>query len=520
MEDTPEASCSEKLQRPNKLLKAGRGIYCCIPNCGSAFYNNKNEKTGIGFFKFPSDPQQNQNWKRIVKLYRRRGTNDTFCINNNTRICEFHFKDDDIKVSIGIGRKTLVKNAVPIFKQPSEASSKRKPPVNRLPKILNLDTPDNTIASDEPMISEAEQLRKEMENLKLKNDSLQEEIQTLQTQLQNRTYCYNTIKKDEKLFKSQTGLELDTFEILLEFLDPGENCQNIKFYDPILKTENEVVDEMINFRSPTQEAKKMSCGKQGPKMKIDSRDQLLLFLSWLRGGLSLQHTAYLFQLPKSTVSRYLITWSNFMYFRLEAIPIWPLKESVLQTMPKCFKETYHSTRCIIDCTELFCQRPSSLYSQSCMYSSYKSHVTYKGLVGISPSGAISFISQLYEGSISDKEIVARSGLLNKALWCAGDSIMVDRGFTISEQLKPLNVDLNIPLFLAGRDQLSETEVLESQKIASVRIHVERAIQRIKLFKQLRNEIPATLHGSINQIWTVACLLCNFMAPLIQKDTDQ
>ena len=98
--------------------------------------------------------------------------------------------------------------------------------------------------------------------------------------------------------------------------------------------------------------------------------------------------------------------------------------------------------------------------------------------------------------------------------------MADRGFTISEQLKPLNVDLNIPLFLAGIDQLSETEVLESQKKTSVRIHVERAIQRIKLFKQLRNKIPATLHGSINQIWTVTCLLCNFMAPLIQKDTDQ
>ena len=201
MEDTPESSCSEKLQRPNKLLKAGREIYCCIPNLRSAFYNKKNEKTGIGFFNFPSDSQHNQDLKRIVKLYRRRGTNDTFCINNNTRVGEFHFKDDDIKVAIGIGRKTLVKNAVPIFKQPSEASSKRKPPVNRLPKILNLDTPDNTIASDEPMISEAEQLRKEIENLKLKNDSLQEEIQTLQTQLQNCTYCYNTIKKDEKLFK-------------------------------------------------------------------------------------------------------------------------------------------------------------------------------------------------------------------------------------------------------------------------------------------------------------------------------
>ena len=66
MEDTPEASCSEKLQRPNKLLKADRGIYSCIPNRGSAFYNNKNEKTGIGFFKLPSDPQQNQNWKLLL----------------------------------------------------------------------------------------------------------------------------------------------------------------------------------------------------------------------------------------------------------------------------------------------------------------------------------------------------------------------------------------------------------------------------------------------------------------------
>ena len=51
-----------------------------------------------------------------------------------------------------------------------------------------------------------------------------------------------------------------------------------------------------------------------------------------------------------------------------------------------------------------------------MYSQYKSHVTYKGLIGIAPSGAITFVSQLYEGSISDQEIVKRSGFLNQILW--------------------------------------------------------------------------------------------------------
>ena len=152
-----------------------------------------------------------------------------------------------------------------------------------------------------------------------------------------------------------------------------------------------------------------------------------------------------------------------------------------------------------------------------MYSHYKSHVTYKGLVGVAPSGSITFVSQLNEGSISNKEIVERSGLLNRHLWEANDSIMADRGFTITDLLKPLGVELNIPSFLDGRKQFSEEEVKESQIISSVRIHVERAIQRIKKFKQIRNEIPLTLHGSVNQIWTVACLLCNFMSPLIQKD---
>ena len=155
---------------------------------------------------------------------------------------------------------------------------------------------------------------------------------------------------------------------------------------------------------------------------------------------------------------------------------------------------FPSTRCIIDCTELFCQRPSSLAIQSSLYSSFKHYVTYKALIGIAPSGAITFVGQLFDGSISDKEIIKRSGILNSLLWDEGDSLMADRGFTISEDLKPLKVQLNIPAFLGRRDQLSEEEVLNSKTIASVRIHVERAIERVKKFKLFINKIPLVLHG--------------------------
>ena len=82
--------------------------------------------------------------------------------------------------------------------------------------------------------------------------------------------------------------------------------------------------------------------------------------------------------------------------------------------------------------------------------------------------------------------------------------MADRGFVTYGELKELDVVLNIPCFLAGRDQLTAAEVKKSQSIAPVRIHAERAIQRVKKFRVLRNEIPLTFHGSVNQIWTVCC----------------
>ena len=87
--------------------------------------------------------------------------------------------------------------------------------------------------------------------------------------------------------------------------------------------------------------------------------------------------------------------------------------------------------------------------------------------------------------------------------------MTDCGFTIDEELKELKMNLNIAAFVGGRSQLTKAEVKESQTIAFVRIHVERAISRI-----IRNKIPLTFHGTINQIWTIWCLLCNFMPPLI------
>ena len=60
--------------------------------------------------------------------------------------------------------------------------------------------------------------------------------------------------------------------------------------------------------------------------------------------------------------------------------------------------------------------------------------------------------------------------------------MADRDFTIVEELKQLKVNLNIPVFLRGRSQLTKAEIKEPQTIDLVRIHIEPAISRIKKFR--------------------------------------
>ena len=181
-------------------------------------------------------------------------------------------------------------------------------------------------------------------------------------------------------------------------------------------------------------------------------------------------------------------------------------------MPECFKVLYPKTRVILDCTELKCQTPSALYTNSQMYSSYKSHTTFKGLIGITPSGAVSFVSQVFSGNISDVDITERSGLLN--LLEENDDVMADKGFTLKKVLSKQNVTLNIPPFLTNkRSQFSKGEVTETQSIARLRIHVERAIRRVKEFHIFDSVLPLSMAGSINQIWTVCALLTNFRGPL-------
>ena len=138
---------------------------------------------------------------------------------------------------------------------------------------------------------------------------------------------------------------------------------------------------------------------------------------------------------------------------------WTLSvEQVAATLPHGFHEKYPRTFVIIDGSEIFIETASDLHLQSSTWSSYKHHNTGKFLIACTPNGAVSFISSLYVGGISDIELTRVSGFLKTLEGKGGISIMADRGFTIKDQLNKIGIDLNIPPFLEGRTQLSSDKV--------------------------------------------------------------
>ena len=78
---------------------------------------------------------------------------------------------------------------------------------------------------------------------------------------------------------------------------------------------------------------------------------------------------------------------------------------------------------------------------------------------------------------------------------------------------------NIPLFLKDKPQFNENEVIRTQTIAKGRIHVERAVGKVRNFFIFNKRIPISSLGTVNQLWTVCCLLSNFLNPVLTDEEE-
>lgn len=206
----------------------------------------------------------------------------------------------------------------------------------------------------------------------------------------------------------------------------------------------------------------------------------------LRHDFHYSDLAFRFKISKQTTSVIFTHWINYMFLRFGELSIWPHGDVITENMPSKFKEEFPTTFGILDCTEIKISKPSSLKAQSQTYSDYKSCNTMTGLVACDPRGSVIFASMLFSGGISDKDIFVQSkfeemlkDMLDEGYLLQGDGLMADKGFNIEEEVEKCGLQLNIPPFATIGKQMTKSDALLTKKIAKHRVHVERAIERIK-----------------------------------------
>ena len=90
------------------------------------------------------------------------------------------------------------------------------------------------------------------------------------------------------------------------------------------------------------------------------------------------------------------------------------------------------------------------------YSSYKHRNTVKYLIGVTPNGVVSFISNGWGGRVSNICLTENCGLLGKML--PGDTILANHGFDIKESIGFYCATVKLPSFTKGKKQLTGIDV--------------------------------------------------------------
>ncbi|ELT98802.1 hypothetical protein CAPTEDRAFT_101032 [Capitella teleta] len=237
--------------------------------------------------------------------------------------------------------------------------------------------------------------------------------------------------------------------------------------------------------------------------ELDAANQFFLTLIKLRTYKTNKEIALLFRIKEPEVYNIFVTWVRFMSLQWQMVDYY---------FPFDFKSKFPSTRIIFDGTEIPIKKPSDPVAQQATFSTYKNRNTAKSLIGITPGGLTTYVSDCYGGSTSDRQIVERSTIKVEK----GDSMMADKGFNVQDLFASQDVAVNIPAFFKKQNRIQGDVVLSDCRISSKRTHVERVIGLGKTYKILTHPLNHSETILSSDIVFICLMLANFRPCIVPK----
>ena len=136
----------------------------------------------------------------------------------------------------------------------------------------------------------------------------------------------------------------------------------------------------------------------------------MLVLMKLKLGLLDKDFAVWYDISTSRISKIFRSLVSLIAAHMTNLIVWPDHGTIRRHLPQSSKKNFKDCVCIIDCSEIFIERPKNLKARAQTWSNYYKHNnTSKYLIGIAPAGAIRFVSLGWGGRVSDKQITKESG---------------------------------------------------------------------------------------------------------------
>ncbi|XP_068680166.1 uncharacterized protein [Montipora foliosa] len=503
------------------------GYICAVKNCG---HNSARDKGKFKFFRFPAiiknkgvetrklSEARRRRW--FANIYRKKFDDKSA---ENSRVCSNHFisgrnadildtTNPDWAPCINLGHENIKNVSLAVAR--NDRCQKRNEKKRKYTEMAAANSTEDSSASasaSDTNLADVNDYDHDDNNKYCQTEELLTAEGYCQTELDmpqlDREKKYMQYICDEL---SNTKAQLLSVQLTEEGF--RDNDDKTKFYTGIPKFC--LLMHVFNLIAPHI--------KRNCQNALCQFQEFLLVLIRLKFNSPLQDLAFRFNISVPTVHRIFDRWTHVMSIRLKFLINWPEKTDLQATMPVVFQRNFGKrVAVIIDCFEIFIDRPSSLIARAMTWSNYKHHNTIKFLIGITPQGVISFISKAWGGRVSDKYLTENSGLLRKLL--PGDVVLADRGFDIADSVGFHQASLHIPAFTKGKKQLSAEEVEETRKIANVRIHVERVIGLVRRkYTILEGILPIQLVTArrgdnlapIDKIAIICCALTNLCESIV------
>lgn len=507
--------------------KASKRRYCCVKDC-----HNREGLPGIQFYRFPGRPWEEQRRKKWILAVRRVNQSDgsEWTPNSSARICSSHFVNgrksniathpsynptvfpDVYKVRLSIGSDNLER-----FKRWQKNTSDRSFDQHQPNDTDGVKEGENSSSSSDAPV--AYELEPAADAQKAQDQACQTEGVEATSTMFSVFICLSqgTEASTQVSHGTFTDAEVQCGPTTTSrHSGPDHRTSSFNGYDSVSSCDATMRDLCgVSLEVFALLLSILPTPLERPYVSMC--DRLVMFLMKLKLGISYSSIAVLFSVHRKTVARHFHSILRTLSTATQRWIFRPPSHVTLSTMPDCFKVHYPDCTIIIDCTEVRSEKPSTVQQQRVLYSHYKGGYTLKFLVGITPCGTICFRSKSYGGRCSDAFVTVDSGFLD--LVHPGDVVLADKGFPgIKAGLEGVQVALVMPPFLQGHGQFTETEVAETYHIAQVRIHVERMIQRIKIYNILNSRIPTELISEMSDVFHMCCILANLQTPII-KDKE-